>query len=89
MRMEELEDARRRIMQRMEAPQTEESRLQLIQELSAIEEELLLAVRHDVVRPIDVEIIDLLPGHELIDVDRAGRFYVDRSWRAGPLRSSG
>jgi hypothetical protein len=41
MRLEELEDARREIMQRMKAPQTEESRLQLIQELSATEEELL------------------------------------------------
>jgi hypothetical protein len=41
MRKEELEDARRRIAARMKEPQSEESLLQLVQELSAIEGELL------------------------------------------------
>jgi hypothetical protein len=41
MRQEELEDARRQIRKHMKEPQNEESLLQLVQELSAIEEELL------------------------------------------------
>ena len=31
-----------------------------------------LAIRHQIVRPYDIKIVDLRPRHELIDVDRAG-----------------
>ena len=36
-----------------------------------------LAVRCDVIGTIDVEVIDLVPGHELIDIDGARRLDVD------------
>jgi len=36
-----------------------------------------LAIEHDVIRPHQVEVVDFLPRHKLVDLNRAGRFQRD------------